>query len=52
MRELDEWIHSSDGSGCGVSYGDLYAHTKEKNTFWSIFVVAALMGIVTIGQQW
>lgn len=30
----------------------LYAHAKETNTFWSIFIAAAVMGIVIIGQQW
>ncbi|KAI3829243.1 hypothetical protein L1987_03361 [Smallanthus sonchifolius] len=30
----------------------LYAHAKEANTFWSIFIAAAVMGLVIIGQQW
>lgn len=30
----------------------LYGHAKETNTFWSIFIAAAVMGIVIIGQQW
>ncbi|XP_043715467.1 ATG8-interacting protein 1-like isoform X2 [Telopea speciosissima] len=30
----------------------LYAHAKEANAFWSIFVAAALMGLVIIGQRW
>ncbi|CAH9097102.1 unnamed protein product [Cuscuta europaea] len=30
----------------------LVAHAKEANTFWSIFVAAAVMGLVIIGQQW
>ncbi|KAJ4956081.1 hypothetical protein NE237_012864 [Protea cynaroides] len=30
----------------------LYAHAKETNAFWSIFVAAALMGIAIIGQRW
>ncbi|KAI3703192.1 hypothetical protein L1987_73095 [Smallanthus sonchifolius] len=30
----------------------LYAHAKETNTFWSIFIAAAVMGLVIIGQQW
>jgi len=30
----------------------LYAHAKEANTFWSIFVTAAVMGIVILGQRW
>ncbi|KAM7472216.1 hypothetical protein LguiA_010399 [Lonicera macranthoides] len=30
----------------------LYAHAKEANTFWSIFIAAAVMGLVIIGQRW
>ncbi|XP_071691112.1 ATG8-interacting protein 1-like [Rutidosis leptorrhynchoides] len=30
----------------------LYHHAKETNTFWSIFIAAAMMGLVIIGQQW
>lgn len=30
----------------------LYAHAKEANTFWSIFVAAAVMGLVIIGRRW
>lgn len=30
----------------------LYSHAKEANTFWSIFIAAAVMGIVIIGQRW
>ncbi|KAK9068314.1 hypothetical protein SSX86_012425 [Deinandra increscens subsp. villosa] len=30
----------------------LYAHAKEANSFWSIFIAAAVMGLVIIGQQW
>ncbi|XP_020554467.1 ATG8-interacting protein 1 isoform X4 [Sesamum indicum] len=30
----------------------LYAHAKEANTFWSIFVAAAVMGLVIIGHHW
>lgn len=47
-----------DGSGLpGAAWwkkraASLYAHAKEANTFWSIFVAAAVMGIVIIGQQW
>ncbi|KAL5792375.1 hypothetical protein ACOSP7_000969 [Xanthoceras sorbifolium] len=28
------------------------AHAKEANTIWSIFIAAAVMGIVVIGQRW
>lgn len=30
----------------------LVAHAKEANAFWSIFVAAAVMGLVILGQQW
>lgn len=30
----------------------LYDHAKEANTFWSIFIAAAVMGLVVIGHQW
>lgn len=30
----------------------LYAHAKEANTFWSIFVAGAVMGLVILGQKW
>ncbi|GKU96756.1 hypothetical protein SLEP1_g9954 [Rubroshorea leprosula] len=30
----------------------LYAHAKEANHYWSIFVAAAVMGLVLLGQQW
>ena len=30
----------------------LYAHAKEANAVWSIFIAAAVMGLVVIGQRW
>ncbi|KAF2282604.1 hypothetical protein P3X46_003688 [Hevea brasiliensis] len=30
----------------------LYTHVKETNAFWSIFVAAAVMGLVILGQRW
>ncbi|KAL0443592.1 UNVERIFIED_CONTAM: ATG8-interacting protein 1 [Sesamum latifolium] len=30
----------------------LYTHAKEANSVWSIFVAAAVMGLVIIGQRW
>ncbi|XP_057981454.1 ATG8-interacting protein 2 [Malania oleifera] len=30
----------------------LYAHAKEANTFWSIFIATAVMGLVILGQRW
>ncbi|GAB2217339.1 hypothetical protein Droror1_Dr00000513 [Drosera rotundifolia] len=30
----------------------LRSHAKETNAFWSIFVAAAVMGLVILGQKW
>ncbi|KAJ7951156.1 ATG8-interacting protein 1 [Quillaja saponaria] len=30
----------------------LYTHAKEANAFWSIFIAAAVMGLVMLGQHW
>ncbi|XVF80090.1 hypothetical protein PTKIN_Ptkin15bG0042400 [Pterospermum kingtungense] len=30
----------------------LYTHAKEANAVWSIFVAAAVMGLVVLGQRW
>lgn len=30
----------------------LYSYAKEANAFWSIFIAAAVMGLVILGQQW
>ncbi|KAG9157656.1 hypothetical protein Leryth_014167 [Lithospermum erythrorhizon] len=30
----------------------IYTHAKEANAFWSIFVAAAVMGLVILGQRW
>ncbi|KAE9604540.1 hypothetical protein Lalb_Chr11g0072911 [Lupinus albus] len=30
----------------------LYAHAKEANTFWSVFVAATVVGLVMLGQRW
>ncbi|CAN6566148.1 unnamed protein product [Malus baccata var. baccata] len=30
----------------------LYSHAKEANAVWSIFVAAAVMGLVLLGQRW
>lgn len=29
-----------------------YAQAKEANTFWSVFIAAAVMGLVILGQRW
>ncbi|XP_030500957.2 ATG8-interacting protein 2 [Cannabis sativa] len=47
-----------DGSGlpCEAWWkrgaASLYSQAKEANTFWSIFVAAAVMGLVILGQHW
>ncbi|PKA58799.1 hypothetical protein AXF42_Ash000892 [Apostasia shenzhenica] len=55
-----------EGSDCNKSGGSnppceawwkrhaisLYKHAKETHSFWSIFMAAALMGLVVLGQQW
>ncbi|KAK6920112.1 hypothetical protein RJ641_016016 [Dillenia turbinata] len=30
----------------------LYAYARETNAFWSVFIAAAVMGLVILGQQW
>ncbi|XWS35797.1 hypothetical protein CRYUN_Cryun20dG0026800 [Craigia yunnanensis] len=30
----------------------LYAHAKEANAVWSIFIAAAVVGLVILGQRW
>ncbi|XP_010544395.1 PREDICTED: ATG8-interacting protein 2-like [Tarenaya hassleriana] len=34
------------------SAASLYAHAKEANSFWSIFIAATVMGLIVLGQQW
>lgn len=31
---------------------NLYSHAKEANAFWSVFIAAAVMGLVILGQRW
>ncbi|KAG2720369.1 hypothetical protein I3760_02G032500 [Carya illinoinensis] len=48
--------HDDTHLPCGAWWkrraASLYAHAKEANTFWSIFIAAAVMGLVVLGQQW
>ncbi|KAK1284602.1 hypothetical protein QJS10_CPB21g00409 [Acorus calamus] len=48
--------HNGSGLPCEAWWkrqaASLYAHAKEANTFWSVCVAAALMGLVVIGQRW
>lgn len=49
-------IHDGSGLPCAVWWkrraASLYAHAKDANTFWSIFVATAVMGLVILGQHW
>ncbi|KAJ0966637.1 hypothetical protein J5N97_023554 [Dioscorea zingiberensis] len=50
--------NKNDGSGlpCEAWWkrhaASWYSHAKEGNTFWSVFVAAALMGLVILGKRW
>ncbi|XP_062154829.1 ATG8-interacting protein 1 [Alnus glutinosa] len=48
--------HDGSDLPCGAWWkrraASLYAHAKEANTFWSIFIAAAVMGLVLLGQRW
>ncbi|QCE02213.1 hypothetical protein DEO72_LG8g224 [Vigna unguiculata] len=51
----DDEYNTSD-LPCGAWWkrraASLYAHAKETNAFWSVFVAAAVMGLVMLGQHW
>lgn len=51
----DDECHPSD-LPCGAWWkrraSALYAHAKEANAYWSIFIAAAVMGLVMLGQRW
>lgn len=44
------------GLPCGAWWkrraASVYAHAKEANTFWSVFIAATVMGLVMLGQRW
>ncbi|XP_062073499.1 ATG8-interacting protein 2-like [Humulus lupulus] len=48
--------HDGSGLPCEAWWkrgaASLYSQAKEANTFWSIFVAAAVMGLVILGQHW
>ncbi|KAK7243329.1 hypothetical protein RIF29_38122 [Crotalaria pallida] len=48
--------HSSSHLPCGAWWkrraASLYAHAKEANAFWSVFIAATVMGLVMLGQRW
>ncbi|KAK4266850.1 hypothetical protein QN277_023716 [Acacia crassicarpa] len=51
----DDKCHPSD-LPCGAWWkrraSAFYAHAKEANAYWSIFIAAAVMGLVMLGQRW
>nr|KYP64216.1 hypothetical protein KK1_018807 [Cajanus cajan] len=48
--------YNPSGLPCGAWWkrraASLYAHAKEANAFWSVFVAATVMGLVMLGQRW
>jgi len=52
MPAKDGKFKGSDEAWWKSKAASLYAHAKETNTFWSIFIAAAVMGIVILGQKW
>lgn len=48
--------HDGSGLPCEAWWkrgaASLYSQAKEANAFWSIFVAAAVMGLVILGQHW
>ncbi|QHN96839.1 ATG8-interacting protein 1 isoform X1 [Arachis ipaensis] len=47
---------SSSNLPCGAWWkrraASLYAHAKDTSTFWSVFIAAAVMGLVMLGHRW
>ncbi|XP_024030496.1 ATG8-interacting protein 1 isoform X2 [Morus notabilis] len=48
--------HDGSRLPCGAWWkrgaASLYSQAKQANAFWSIFIAAAVMGLVILGQQW
>lgn len=48
--------HNPSDLPCGAWWkrraASIYAHAKEANTFWSVFIAATVMGLVMLGQRW
>lgn len=48
--------HSPSHLPCGAWWkrgaASLYAHAKEANAFWSVFIAATVVGLVMLGQRW
>ncbi|XP_030515503.1 ATG8-interacting protein 2-like isoform X2 [Rhodamnia argentea] len=51
----DDNLHGSN-LPCGAWWkrraASLYAQAKEANAFWSVFIAAAVMGLVILGHRW
>lgn len=60
VSQLPETVQNDKYSGSNLPCeawwrrraASLYAHAKEANAVWSIFVAAAVMGLVILGQRW
>lgn len=48
--------YDNSGLPCGAWWkrraASLYSHAKDTNAVWSIFIAAAVMGVVILGQRW
>ncbi|XP_004492752.1 ATG8-interacting protein 1 isoform X2 [Cicer arietinum] len=48
--------HKPSNIPCGAWWkrraASIYAHAKEANTLWSVFIAATVMGLVMLGQRW
>ncbi|XP_031091671.1 ATG8-interacting protein 2-like isoform X1 [Ipomoea triloba] len=55
-KAMDENKPDGDGLPCQAWWKrhatSLIAHAKEANTFWSIFIAAAVMGLAILGRCW
>ncbi|GAB4844500.1 hypothetical protein Ancab_037878 [Ancistrocladus abbreviatus] len=51
-EDKDDGSDFSSGAWWKKRVACLCAHAKETNAFWSIFVAAAVMGLVIVGQRW
>ncbi|KAL5551063.1 hypothetical protein UlMin_001239 [Ulmus minor] len=55
-KPLKDAKHGGTELPCGAWWkrgaASFYSHAKEANAVWSIFLAAAVMGLVILGQQW
>lgn len=60
ISQLPKPSKDDNYDGSGLPYGtwwkrraaSLYSHAKDTSALWSIFVAAAVMGLVVLGQRW